>query len=117
MRTQLAAALAVTTLALLTGCSFHSGVSATAEAGYTIQPDELASVMADALEDEVGKRPLIDCGNDSIVLKSGKRVHCDLTAKGDEGTVYDVVGLMHDVDDHSYGVTTKVADTPKERER
>ncbi|MCK2029425.1 hypothetical protein [Microbacterium galbinum] len=42
----------------LTGCSFS--------ASATASPDDIATLAEDALEAEIGQRPEIDCGDDSI---------------------------------------------------
>jgi len=103
---------AVTVLAgsalTLTGCAFH------AEAGRTTPAKSFASTVADGLEEQVGKRPVVDCGDESIVLVRDKVVHCDLWAEGDPDTRYAVASTISSVKGGDYHLKIKVAEEPED---
>ena len=63
------AALAV---AMLAGCSLGPLT-------YTVPAETIETQAADLFEQEVGLRPLIDCGVDEIELTEGKHLECVLT--------------------------------------
>ena len=101
------AAVAGTALVVvLTGCT------ASATANRTVSPSGFESVVADALEREVGQRPLVDCGADPIDLVEGNTVHCDIGAEGDT-TVYDSAVEVRDVDGTDYSVRVQVDEQPR----
>lgn len=87
----------------LSGCSVTPTVSA----------DAVASTAEDALEEQVGSRPDIDCGDDSIPLEEGTEVTCALTAEGLDG-VYDAQVTLSDIEDGTYHVNVEVADQPRD---
>lgn len=87
----------------LTGCTFS--------ASATASPDEIASLAEDALEAEVGQRPEIDCGEDSIPLKEGTTVTCLLTDPASDLEA-DADVTLTKVDGNNVTVSVKVADTP-----
>jgi hypothetical protein len=87
----------------LTGCTFS--------ASATASPDEIASLAEDALEAEVGQRPEIDCGEDSIPLKQGTTVTCLLTDPASDLEA-DADVTLTKVDGNNVTVSVKVADTP-----
>jgi len=89
-------------LLMLSACSFS--------ANLTVSPESLAANVAGALEQN-GMRPNIDCGENSIDLKVGNVVHCELSATGDP-TVFDVAVTITKVDGMNYTYDVKVADTP-----
>ena len=72
---------------------------------------DVASVVADKLEEQVGTRPEVDCGNNSVQLEVGNTLTCVLT---DPGTTleYDVVVTFTKVDGTDYAFDFKVADSP-----
>lgn len=90
----------------LTGCSVHASVN------HTTTPAGLERVVADSLEKSVGQRPEVDCGDDTIDLRDGNVVHCDVNTKGYD-TKYDATVTISDVDGSKYSVDVSVSDTPK----
>lgn len=89
-------------LALLSGCSVSANLTASA--------DSVAAVAEDALEETVGMRPQIDCGNESIDLVEGNTVLCVLTDPS-SGSEYDTTVTITEVSGSSYSVGVEVADT------
>ncbi|MBP1302021.1 MULTISPECIES: hypothetical protein [unclassified Curtobacterium] len=96
----------LTLVAVLSGCTVS------ASANRTVSPSGFEDVVADALEREVGQRPLVDCGTDPIDLVEGDTVHCEIGAEGDT-TVYDSVVEVRDVDGTDYAVHVQVDEQPK----
>lgn len=90
----------------LAGCSVHASVN------HTTTPAGLERVVADSLEKSVGQRPEVDCGDDTIDLKDGNVVHCDVNTKGYD-VKYDATVTISDVDGAKYSVDVSVADTPE----
>jgi len=88
----------------LAGCS--------AQANRTVSADKFATTVADALEESVGQRPDVDCGDDAIDLVDGDEVHCDVGAIGDE-TVYDSVSTISTDGGDDYSVAVEVDQEPK----
>lgn len=106
MRTSRLALIAATAGLLataLTGCTFS--------ASATASPDEIASLAEDALEAEIGQRPEIDCGEDSIPLKQDSVVPCLLTDPS-TGSEFDADVTLSKVDGTNVTVSVQVADTP-----
>lgn len=84
----------------LAACSF--------EAGPTVSADDLADLAEGALEEQVGVRPDLDCGDDdSIVVTQDKEVECTLSEGGVE---YDAVVTFTNVDGREYEISVEVAD-------
>ncbi|MFF7291514.1 hypothetical protein ACFY9N_03175 [Microbacterium sp. NPDC008134] len=102
-RLALLAAAAGLLATALTGCTFS--------ASATASPDEIASLAEDALEAEVGQRPEIDCGDDSIPLEQGSVVSCLLTDPS-TGSEFDADVTLSKVDGTNVTVSVQVADTP-----
>ena len=91
---------------LLSGCSFS----------FTPQIPEVpaadvATVVADKLEAQVGTRPDVDCGNNSVQLEVGTTLTCVLTDPGTD-LEYDVVITFTEVKGTDYAFDFKVADSP-----
>ena len=105
-RTVLAAVTGTALVAVLTGCTVS------ASANRTVSPPGFERAVADALEREVGQRPLVDCGTDPIDLVEGNTVHCEIGAEGDT-TVYDSTVEVGDVDGTDYSVHVQVDEQPK----
>ena len=99
-----ALAAAAVVAALLSGC--------TATATYTVSPEDLATTAENALEQQVGSRPDIDCGTEDIDLVKGTVVPCILTdpASGDR---FDAPVTIEEVDGSNYTIGVGVADAPK----
>lgn len=87
----------------LTGCTFS--------ASATASPDDIATLAEDALEAEIGQRPEIDCGDDSIPLKEDSVVPCLLTDPA-SGAEFDADVTLTKVDGTNVTVSVQVADTP-----
>jgi len=88
---------------LLTGCS----VSGTP----TADPADVAATAADALEQQVGSRPEMDCGTETIEIVNGTVVNCVLTDPG-TGLTYDAPVTISDVDGLDYVVNVDVSAEP-----
>jgi hypothetical protein len=99
----------VIVLVSLVGCLLTGGCSFSAN--FTVAADKLAEEVSSILERN-GVTPDIDCGDESIDLKDGNVVHCDLTV-GDDPTTYDVTVTISDVSGTEYHIDARVADTPK----
>lgn len=97
-------AAAIVSVGILSGC--------TAAATYTVSPEDLATTAENALEEQVGSRPDIDCGTEDIDLVKGTVVPCVLTdpASGDE---FDAPVTIEEVDGASYTIGVQVADAPR----
>lgn len=91
-------------LLLLAGCTFTTTHSAPA--------DEIASLAEDALEQQVGARPDIDCGADSIPLVEGSVIDCVLTDP-ETGDVLDAAVTLSTVEGSHLTVSVKVAADPE----
>ncbi|WP_197717033.1 DUF4333 domain-containing protein [Glycomyces terrestris] len=83
----------------------------TAEAGPTVSGGELAELAADALEEQTGSRPDLDCGDDSIIVSEGKEVDCVATST-DTGAEYDATVTFTSVDGRDYEISVEVASEP-----
>lgn len=95
------AALAVT---LLSGCVFSVGVNT----APTVPPDEIETLAADALEEQTGIRPTIDCGDDEIAVKADTSVTC-LLVDPVAGLEFDTVITFNEVDGTNYAIDIQVA--------
>jgi hypothetical protein len=84
----------------------------TAEVTPTVSADKFATTVADALEESVGQRPVVDCGDEAIDVVDGDEVHCDVGAAGDD-TVYDSVTTISTDGGGDYSVAVEVDQTPK----
>lgn len=102
-RLALLAAAAGLLATALTGCTFS--------ASATASPDEIATLAEDALEAEIGQRPEIDCGEDSIPLEEGSVVPCLLTDPA-TGSEFDADVTLSKVDGTNVTVSVQVAETP-----
>lgn len=98
---------ATLTLALLSGCTFSVGTPTAPR----IEPDHVATTAADALEEQTGVRPDIDCGEDEILLEKGRSVTC-LLVDPVGGLEYDVVITFTDVRQDGYDIDVAVAEVP-----
>jgi hypothetical protein len=90
-------------VASLAACSFGTP---------TVPADDLADLAEDALEEEVGQRPEIDCGSEDIEVVEGDEVTCVLTDPA-TGSEYDTVVSFTGVDGTEYDIDVQVADTAK----
>jgi hypothetical protein len=84
----------------------------TAEAGPTVSGEELADLAADALEEETGSHPDLDCGDDdSIIVTQGKEVDCVATST-ETGAEYDATITFTSVEGSDYEISVEVASEP-----
>jgi hypothetical protein len=93
----LPAALAVAALA---ACSFGTP---------TVPADDLATLAEDALEEQVGQRPEIDCGDEDVEVVEGESVTCLLTDTT-TGSEMDTTVTFETVDGTDYSIDVQVAD-------
>lgn len=98
--------LAVVTAAsalVLTACTFS--------ANLTVPASQVATTAEDALEAQIGSRPEIDCGTDSVPLVNGTEVDCVLTDPA-TGERYEAPVTISNVDGSKFTVNVDVADAP-----
>ncbi len=98
------AALAVT---LLSGCVFSVGVNT----APTVPPEDIETLAADQLEEQVGVRPTIDCGDDDITVEADTSITC-LLVDPVAGLEFDTVITFTEVDGTNYAFDIQVADVP-----
>jgi hypothetical protein len=91
---------------LLSGCSFSLTPQIPEVAGA-----DVATVVEDKLEEQVGTRPDVDCGTDDVKLEVGNKLTCVLTDPGSD-LEYDVVVTFTEVKGTEYKFDFKVADSP-----
>lgn len=89
-------------VASLAACSFGTP---------TVPADDVAELAEDALEEQVGQRPEIDCGSEDIEVVDGDEVTCTLTDPA-TGSEFDAVVTFSGVDGTDYKIDVQVADTP-----
>ena len=78
--------------------------------GLQIAGADLASATADALEEQVGQRPIIDCGSDEVTIAVGHQTYCDLI---DGADTYEVTLTITGIDGTNFDFDVAVADEPK----
>lgn len=100
--TVLASGLALSALALA-ACS--------ASANLTIPASSVAEEAERILEEQIGSRPEIDCGDESVDLVDGTEVDCLLTDPV-SGSEFDMTATLSDVDGTKYTLNVQVADAP-----
>jgi hypothetical protein len=91
---------------LLTGCSF----SFTPQIP-TVPGSDVATAVEDKLEETVGSRPEVDCGDEDVQLEVTATLTCVLTDPG-SGLEYDVVVTFTKVTGTDYEFDFHVADSP-----
>lgn len=106
-RARSAAAAAVTL-----GVLALSACNVSASANLTASPEAIATEAEDAIEEQVGSRPEVDCGDEQVDLVDGTVVECELTDPT-TGTVYDMSVTLSDVDGTAFRIAVQVADEPK----
>jgi len=109
MRASIAASSLLTAV-VLTGAL--AGCTASASANRTVSADKFATSVADALEEQVGTRPDVDCGDNAIDVVDGEEVHCDVNTPGYD-VVYDSVSVVNTDDGENYTVSVTVDSEPK----
>jgi hypothetical protein len=105
-RPALGLALAATALCLA-GCSFSIGNAGPA----SVDSSRVEDLGEDALEEQVGYRPLIDCGDEQFALEEGESRTCVLTDPA-TGTQFDADVVLSDIDGDRFHVDVQVAETP-----
>ncbi|ROS50335.1 DUF4333 domain-containing protein [Frigoribacterium sp. PhB24] len=88
----------------LAGCS--------ASVNTTVSADKFATTVADALEEEVGTRPDVDCGDEAVAVVDEAEVHCDVNTPGYD-VVYDSTSVISTDDGKDYSVAVTVDSEPK----
>lgn len=104
IRTAPLVALAITTTALLSGCTGGITLTSTAEV--------IADTAENALEAQVGSRPDIDCGTGEVTITKGAKFDCELTDPA-TGEIYESPVTISAVDGTDFTVSVQVADAPK----
>jgi len=97
---------AATAAVLLSGCSFSFAPQIP-----TVPGSDVATAVEDKLEETVGNRPDVDCGDDDVQLEVTATLTCLLTDP-DSGLEYDVVVTFTKVTGTDYEFDFKVADSP-----
>ena len=92
--------------ALLSGCTVS------ADANLTVPASDIADTSAGALEEQIGLRPEMDCGDEQVDLVDGTVVDCELTDTN-TGSTFDAPVTIDDVDGTDYTVSVEVAETPQ----
>jgi len=77
----------------------------------TVAGSDVATAVEDKLEEQVGTRPDVDCGDDDVQLEVTATLTCLLTDPG-SGLEYDVVVTFTKVTGTDYEFDFKVADSP-----
>jgi hypothetical protein len=77
----------------------------------TVAGSDVAIAVADKLEETVGTRPDVDCGDDDVKLEVTATLTCLLTDPG-SGLEYDVVVTFTKVTGTDYEFDFQVADSP-----
>ncbi len=93
---------------LLSGCNFSFTPQIPTVAG-----SDVATAVEDKLEETVGSRPDVDCGDDDVKLEVTATLTCLLTDPG-SGLEYDVVVTFTEVTGTDYKFDFKVADSPEQ---
>ena len=102
------AAVAAAALGVLT----LSACNVSASANLTASPEKVATDAEDALEERIGQRPEIDCGDKQVDLVDGTVVECELTDPS-TGSRFDTTVTLSDVDGTSFHIDVQVAQEPK----
>jgi hypothetical protein len=76
-----------------------------------VPASDVATVVEDKLEEQVGSRPEVDCGDDTVQLEVGNKLTCVLTDPA-SSLEYDVVVTFTEVKGTDYAFDFKVADSP-----
>lgn len=90
----------------LAGCSASVGGEPA-----TVGSAKVADTVESLLEDEVGRRPDVDCGARDFALANGTSLTCVLTDP-ESGQRYEVAVVISDVDGADFRVDADVADEP-----
>jgi len=106
-RTLVALPVAAAAVALLAGCVFSPGVNT----APTVPAEDIATLAADALEEQEGIRSTIDCGDEDIPVKAGTSVTCVLVDSV-AGLEFDVVITFTEVSGSDYTIGIRRADVP-----
>ena len=98
----------ITATAAVLGILVLGACSVTASANRTVGAEQIAEEAEGALEEQIGQRPDIDCGDDQVDLVDGEVVDCELTdpTTGDE---YDTTVTLSDVDGTNFNIDVQVA--------
>jgi hypothetical protein len=90
----------------LGGCSFSAST-----APSTVSSSKVSGLAEDALEQQIGIRPSIDCGVDEFPLEDGASRTCTLTDPTTDEQ-FDAEVSLSDVQGGEFHVQVTVADTP-----
>lgn len=92
---------------LLGGCSFTAGDAPPTTVGSA----KVADTVETILEEQIGRRPEVDCDVDDFALKNGETRTCILTDP-ETGLQYAAVVVLNDVNGADFRVDVDVADQP-----
>jgi hypothetical protein len=102
-----------TTMSILTTAVLAVGLAGcTVQANRTVSASAFATTVADGLEESVGQRPDVDCGDDAIDVVDGEEVHCDVSTPGSD-VLYDSVVTVSTDGGDDYSVAVEVDEEPK----
>lgn len=99
--------IGVLAVGALSGCSVNADVNLTAPAS------DVAESAAGALEEQIGIRPDMDCGDEPVDLVDGMVVNCVLTDPS-TGSTFDAPATIEGVDGTKYQVSVEVPDAPRQ---
>jgi hypothetical protein len=105
-----ASVVAVPALLVLSACVFSPG-RITAQ---TVDPEDIETLAEDALEDQTGQRPEIDCGEERIPVQKDREVSC-LLVDPIAGLEFDTVITFTTVEGGKYTIDVAVAEVPNNR--
>jgi hypothetical protein len=91
---------------MLGGCSISID-----DAPTTVGSAKVADTVETILEEEVGRRPDVDCGVEDFALENGESRTCVLTDP-ETGLEYEASVVLADVDGSDFRVDVEVADQP-----
>lgn len=103
----LAGAGALAGTILLGGCSFSVGDAPPTTVGSA----KVADTAETILEEQIGRRPEVDCDVEDFALKNGETRTCVLTDP-ETGLQYSAVVVLNDVKGADFRVDVEVADKP-----
>ncbi|NLA65438.1 MAG: hypothetical protein GX862_05835 [Leucobacter sp.] len=97
---------------LLLGVVAGSMSGCTISTSLTVAPTQVAEAAATALEETVGVRPKMDCGDEAIELAEAKTIVCLLTDPS-TGTQFDSMVTFREVAGGDFKVDVEVSSAPK----
>lgn len=79
----------------------------------TVSSEDVAAAAEDALEEQIGSRPEIDCGELNLTVHVDRRTYCTLTDDA-TGSEYEVTITVTSIQGDQFEFDVQVADTPRD---